>query len=156
MPPVRVDPGAPARGAVRKRGSPRTRVKAEINVAPLVDVVLVLLIIFMVVTPLLQRGRAVELPRAQEVAELTSRGAPVVVAIARDGRIWLDEAEVARRDLARALTLKLERTPGVAVVVKGDRELDYRSIREVFSEIAKSRVAGVSLAAEEIEPARGR
>jgi biopolymer transport protein ExbD/biopolymer transport protein TolR len=130
------------------------RVRSEINVTPLVDVVLVLLIIFMVVTPMLQRGQAVQLPRASQVSNPDS-GDSIAVAVTRDGRIWLDRTEVARQDLAEALAREVARAPGLPVVLKGDKDLDYRTVRQVILELSKTRISGVSLAAREPGAERG-
>jgi biopolymer transport protein ExbD/biopolymer transport protein TolR len=127
-------------------------VKSDINVTPLVDVVLVLLIIFMVITPLLQRGKAVQLPRAKVVSELKRGGDPILLSVTPDGRTWIDKLEVPRKELAEALTLEMAARPGVPLVVKGDRALDYKVVREVILEISKTRVAGVSLAASQPRP----
>jgi len=124
-------------------------VKSEINVTPLVDVVLVLLIIFMVVTPLLQRGKAVQLPTARQVSELRHGGEPILLSITPDGRTWLGKNEVELSALAGALEGELAARPGAPVVVKGDRSVDYKTVRAVILEISKARVAGVSLAASQ-------
>ncbi len=122
-------------------------VRSDINVTPLVDVVLVLLIIFMVVTPLLQRGKAVKLPDARLVSELRAGREPILLSVTRDKQIWIDKTEVAKENLAEALAAEMARMPGAPVVLKGDRDLDYRTIREVILEVTKTHVAGVSLAA---------
>jgi biopolymer transport protein ExbD/biopolymer transport protein TolR len=121
-------------------------VRSEINVTPLVDVVLVLLIIFMVVTPLLQRGKPVELPQGKELSAIKSGGDPIIVSVTRDGKVWIDKAEVARGGLADALADELRNHPGAAVLVKGDREVEYKTIREVVAELSKTHLMGVSLA----------
>ena len=126
-------------------------VKSDINVTPLVDVVLVLLIIFMVITPLLQRGKPVQLPRARLVSELKHGGDPVLLSITTDGRTFIDKKEVTRKDLAEALTTEMVAMPGAPVIVKGDKALDYKVMRDVIFEISKTRVIGVSLAASEIK-----
>ena len=125
-------------------------VKSDINVTPLVDVVLVLLIIFMVITPMLQRGKAVQLPRAKMVSELKHGGDPILLSITADGRTWLDKVEVKRKDLSEALIAEMGNRPGAPLIVKGDKGLDYRTVREVILEISKTRVVGVSLAASQI------
>ncbi len=127
-------------------------VKSDINVTPLVDVVLVLLIIFMVITPLLQRGKAVQLPRAKLVSELKHGGDPILLSVTPDGRTWLDKVEVRRKDLAETLTGEMVARPGAPLIVKGDKTLDYKVVREVILEISKTRVVGVSLAATEARP----
>jgi biopolymer transport protein TolR len=130
-------------------------VKSDINVTPLVDVVLVLLIIFMVITPLLQRGKPVVLPRAKLVSELKKGGDPILLSVTTDGKTWIDKVEVQRKDLPQALTDEMTARPGAPVVVKGDRTVDYKTIREVILEISKTRVIGVSLAASQIKPGEG-
>jgi len=131
-------------------------VKSDINVTPLVDVVLVLLIIFMVVTPLLQRGKPVQLPRARLVSELKHGGDPILLSITADGRTWIDKRAVERKDLAEALTAELAVRGGAPLVVKGDRTLDYRTVREVILEISKTKVVGVSLAASQVQAGEAR
>ena len=124
-------------------------VKSDINVTPLVDVVLVLLIIFMVITPLLQRGKAVQLPEARNVSELKRGGDPILVSVTKDGKTFLDKNEVPREALADALQAEFARLPGHPIMVKGDQALEYKKMREVILEISKTRVMGVSLAAHQ-------
>ena len=126
-------------------------VRSDINVTPLVDVVLVLLIIFMVITPLLQRGKAVTLPEAKLVSELR-QGDPILLSVTRDGRIWIDKDEVKdKADLAAALQNEMMRMPGSPIMVKGDRQVPYKTVREVMLEVSKTHVLGVSLAATELK-----
>jgi biopolymer transport protein TolR len=127
----------------------RPRFRSEINVTPLVDVVLVLLIVFLVVTPMLQRGQPVNLPEARQVSFLERGGDPIVLSITRDGRIWVDRREVRLTALTEALGAELARAPEAGVVVKGDRDLDYRTFREVIREVSRTRIPLVSLAATE-------
>ena len=126
-------------------------VKSDINVTPLVDVVLVLLIIFMVITPLLQRGKPVQLPRAREISELKHGGDPILLSVTSDGRIWIDKAEVPREALAAALSREIAARPGAPLVMKGDKSLDYKVVRGVILEVSKTRVAGLSLAAAQVK-----
>ncbi len=127
-------------------------VKSDINVTPLVDVVLVLLIIFMVITPLLQRGRPVTLPEAKLVSELKSGGDPIILSLTRDKRVWIDKSEVKdKADLATALQNEMIRMPGSPIMFKGDRDVPYKAVREVMLEVSKTRVIGVSLAATELK-----
>jgi len=126
-------------------------VKSDINVTPLVDVVLVLLIIFMVITPLLQRGKAVVLPRARNVSELKRGGDPILLSVTKDGKVYVDKSEVPKEAVADALQAEFGRLPGAAIMVKGDQELPYKKMREVILEISKTRVVGISLAANQIK-----
>ena len=127
-------------------------VKSDINVTPLVDVVLVLLIIFMVITPLLQRGKPVQLPRAKLVSALKHGGDPILLSVTRDGRTFIDKKEVQRKELPDALTAEMAAMPGSPLIIKGDKALDYKVMREVILEVSKTRLIGVSLAASEIKP----
>jgi biopolymer transport protein TolR len=127
-------------------------VRSEINVTPLVDVVLVLLIIFRVITPLLQRGKAVQLPRAKMLSALQKGGDPILLSVTSDGRTWIDKNEVPKKELAEALTIEMVARAGAPLILKGDKALDYKIVREVILEISKTRVVGVSLAASEVKP----
>jgi biopolymer transport protein ExbD/biopolymer transport protein TolR len=126
-------------------------VKSDINVTPLVDVVLVLLIIFMVITPMLQRGKPVVLPDAKHVSALKNGGDPVFVSVTKDGKVWIDKVEVAKADLPQELTIQMQMHPGSPVLVKGDKDVEYKTIREVILEISKTHLMGVSLAASQIK-----
>ena len=128
-------------------------VKSDINVTPLVDVVLVLLIIFMVITPMLQRGKAVTLPDAKLVSELKSGGDPIILSVTRDGKAYIEKEEVKKDDLATALEQAMQKFPGAPIRFKGDRDADYKVIREAILEVTKTRVMGVSLAATQLKDA---
>ena len=130
----------------------RQSVKSDINVTPLVDVVLVLLIIFMVITPLLQRGKAVQLPRAKVVSELKHGGDPILLSVTADGRTWLDKSEVRRKDIADAPVAEMAAKPGAPLILKGDQSIGYKEVREVILEVSKTKVIGLSLAATQVKP----
>ncbi|HET9597260.1 MAG TPA: biopolymer transporter ExbD [Anaeromyxobacteraceae bacterium] len=127
-------------------------VKSDINVTPLVDVVLVLLIIFMVITPLLQRGKPVVLPRAKNLSELKKGGDPILVSVTADGKVFIDKKEVQKKDISEALVAEMANLPGAPVMMKGDKAVDYKTVREVILELSKTRLVGVSLAASQIKP----
>ncbi len=126
-------------------------VKSDINVTPLVDVVLVLLIIFMVITPMLQRGKPVVLPDAKHVSALKGGGDPVLVSVTADGKIWIDKQEVAIDQLATELTVAMQMAPASPVMVKGDKSVEYKKIRDLILQISKTHLMGVSLAASELK-----
>jgi biopolymer transport protein TolR len=130
--------------------------KSEINVTPLVDVVLVLLIIFMVITPLLQRGKAVQLPSAQSLSEMKRGGDPIFLSITQDGRLWVDKTVVELSGVSEALSSEMASRLGAPIVLKADRSLDYEVVRKVLLEVSKTHAAGVSLAANKLEPERGK
>ena len=126
-------------------------VKSDINVTPLVDVVLVLLIIFMVITPMLQRGKPVVLPDARMLSALKSGGDPVMVSVTRDGKYWIDKTEVAKGDVTTLLMAEVEAHPGAPVLVKGDKDVPYKTVRELIFEISKTHLMGVSLAGNQLK-----
>jgi biopolymer transport protein ExbD/biopolymer transport protein TolR len=131
-------------------------VRSDINVTPLVDVVLVLLIIFMVITPMLQRGKPVTLPDAKHVSALGKGGDPILLSVTKDGRAWLDgevhtKQRVTDEQIEAELNIELQARPGVPIMVKVDRDVEYRRVRQVVLEVSKTHVMGVSLAASKIE-----
>jgi biopolymer transport protein ExbD/biopolymer transport protein TolR len=71
--------------------------------------------------------------------------------VTRDKKIYIDKNEVKKENLAEALTAEMASMPGSPIVLKGDRDLDYKTIREVILEVTKTRVMGVSLAASELK-----
>jgi biopolymer transport protein TolR len=131
-------------------------VRSDINVTPLVDVVLVLLIIFMVITPMLQRGKPVTLPDAKHVSTLGKGGDPILLSVTKDGRVWLDgelhaKAELKDPQIAEEINLEIQARPGIPIMVKVDRDVEYKRVREVVLEVSKTHVLGVSLAASKLD-----
>jgi biopolymer transport protein TolR len=120
-------------------------VKSDINVTPLVDVVLVLLIIFMVITPMLQRGKPVVLPEGKFVSALRKGGDPIFLSVTKDGKIWIDKNEVQVEQLAEELGIVMQMQPGSPLLMKGDKDVPYKRIRELVLEVSKTHVMGMSL-----------
>jgi biopolymer transport protein TolR len=127
---------------------------SEINVTPLVDVMLVLLIIFMVTAPLLVAGVPIDLPESRAGA-LDQQAEPVQIAIDRSGAITIDDVVVARSELPNKLAqIAAEPAPaeGRRIYVRGDRELDYGLVMWVMGELNRAglnRVALVSVGSEQ-------
>jgi len=124
------------------RGARRSRsgIIAGINITPLTDVVLVLLVIFMIATPLLIRSEIkVNLPRTSTADAATEKN--LVVTIDAAGNVYLDGARVAVADLAKTLIATLSKRPNAPVIVMGDKEVRYDLVVRVL-EIARS--AGVN------------
>jgi biopolymer transport protein TolR len=115
-------------------------VKSDINVTPLIDVVLVLLIIFMVVTPLLERGKSVNLPNSQRSDENKEKET-VVISMPSDSSLWVEGTVATTDTLASLLAQALADHPGKKVMLKGDEALKVKAVREVMA-IAKG--AGVN------------
>lgn len=123
-------------GSVSARGG----IKNDINITPLIDVVLVLLIIFMVVTPLLERGKSVQLPRSQTKDE-QSEPDVLILSLPKDHTLWLDATPVTEETLAPRLRQALAEHPGRNVMLKADRSL---SVGDVRAALAAARAAGVN------------
>jgi len=133
-------------------GSGRDGIKSDINVTPLVDVVLVLLIIFMVVTPMLQRGKDVRLPRAESVEkERKESSDPLVVSVTADGRVYLERDELKDEAFEAAVRDKLSANLGRRILLKGDSTLPFEDIRKVMHRARAAGARGVSLGVEEIK-----
>jgi biopolymer transport protein TolR len=126
---------------------------SEINVTPLVDVMLVLLIIFMVTAPLLVAGVPIDLPESRAGA-LDQQAKPVQIAMDRDGSITIDDAPVANSELPRALAnIAAQPQPpeGRRIYLRADRTLDYGRVMRVMGELNRAglnRVALVSVGPE--------
>jgi biopolymer transport protein ExbD/biopolymer transport protein TolR len=131
----------------------RGEVTADINVTPMADVMLVLLIIFMVVTPMLQKGAPVELAKTKNPVDMkeADRDDSVVVAITRDGNFYLGNDRVNIDDLASKvndlLTNKLEKT----VFVKSDLRAKYGDVVQVVDNIRNAGVDKVGLLTERLD-----
>ena len=125
-------------------------VKNDINVTPLVDVVLVLLIIFMVVTPMLQRGKDVKMPEAKNIEKEAKEQESIIVSVTTDKKIWLESAEVDPDKLETDLRESLAQMPGRRVLLKGDQALTVAEVRKVMDRARKAGAKGVSLGVEEL------
>lgn len=119
---------------------------AEINVTPLVDVMLVLLIIFMVTAPLLKAGVPVNLPESKAKA-LGEDKDQVTLSMARDGTVYLDDVEVAPSELSDRLggLPRAESGDPKLVTLRADRALDYGRIMEVMGELNRAGFNSISL-----------
>jgi len=124
------------------------KLKSEINVTPFVDVVLVLLIIFMVVTPMLQRGVDVLLPLSLNHHEQKDTGKQVIVSVREDGVIFLGRVAVDEAQLATRLQKLLAQEPPPPVFVKGDRRLTFKPMRRMMEICHRAGAVGVALATE--------
>jgi biopolymer transport protein TolR len=120
-------------------------VRGEINVTPLVDVCLVLLIIFMVVTPMLQKGVDVALPETVDPAKMPEGQKQITISIKSDGSVFVQQNWVTNENLPAALKEIHDQNPEKTVVVKGDRRLKYKDVRKVMRIINEAGFTRVGL-----------
>ena len=123
----------------------RRSITPEMNVTPLVDVVLVLLIIFMVVTPQLEAGAAVELPVATNPDPENKNLEPTTVSLAANGSFFLDRKQLTRDALVVELKTLHQAKPDAPVVLKADRGVAYAQVRGVFKSMQDIGFPGISL-----------
>ncbi len=126
----------------------RYRPLAEINVTPMVDVMLVLLIIFMVTAPLMTSGVTVDLPKTN-AQPLNSDSEPVTVSIKADGTIFVQDAQVELADLVPKLQNIAQNNADRRIFVRGDKDLSYGRIMEVMGTITQGGFNKVALLAEQ-------
>lgn len=130
----------------------RKGVKAEINITPMVDVVLVLLIIFMVITPMLQRGKDVQLPKAMKVDEERKGAAdPIVISVTPDKRIFIESDSFDDEAFESELQKKLIAKPGARILLKGDSSLVFDDVRRVMNLARKAGAKSIALGVEEVK-----
>jgi biopolymer transport protein TolR len=129
-----------------RRGGGRYEPVADINITPLVDVMLVLLIVFMITAPMLAAGMFVDLPRAKSARPLDPKE-PVIVTVAKDGRLYVGRDMVAPGGLTQAVRAKLGNDRNRQIYVRGDREVIYGEIVGVMDQLALSGLAKIALVA---------
>ncbi len=130
--------------------STKRRPVAEINVIPYIDVSLVLLIIFMITTPLLQSGIEVNLPQAQAKTVQSDNTPPVIVSVDANGQYFLnttgtDNEPVDPDDLAIKVAAILRHKPDIKVLVRGDSSVSYGKIVVVMAALKQAGVPDVGL-----------
>jgi biopolymer transport protein TolR len=135
--------------SLQSRGrASRYRPLAEINVTPLVDVMLVLLIIFMVTAPLMTSGVSVDLPKTN-AQPLNTDAEPVTVSINAAGDVYIQDAKVDVSDLVAKLQNVAQNNPDRRIFVRGDKDLAYGRIMEVMGIITQGGFTKVALLAEQ-------
>jgi biopolymer transport protein ExbD/biopolymer transport protein TolR len=129
-------------------------VRSDINVTPLVDVVLVLLIIFMVITPMLQRGKSVELPKAKNAAAhkgTEGEPEPLFISVTADGKVYIESEKQPATPEQLVDAMKSAVAESKKVMVKGDVNTNYGAVRPVLDRASKAKLKSVHLAAEELK-----
>ena len=132
-------------------GEERYAPLAEINVTPMVDVMLVLLVIFMVAAPLLTVGVPINLPKTS-AAQVTEPQQPLVVSIYEAGETFIGDNSVAGDDLKTQLSLLAAQDPTRIVYVRGDRAIQYGTLMDLLGQVNNAGFAKVSLLAEASKP----
>jgi len=141
------------RRLIRSHGAERVApdVKADINVTPLVDVVLVLLIIFMVVTPMIASGVAVDLPRTAHHLRKPDDGRDIIVSITQDDRVYIGTRPLARlEDLGPALRTEQRKFPDKTVFLKGDMRARFGTMRQAMQLLREAGISDVVMGTEEL------
>lgn len=130
--------------AVRNEGS---KVNSNINVTPMVDVMLVLLIIFMVITPMLTNKVQIDLAKVNNPVAMpdASKDDAVVVAVTRDGSLFLGQDKVSPDDLGRLVADKLSDKTDKTVYFRADARATYKSVEDAIDDVRTAGVEDVGL-----------
>ena len=128
-------------------------IKADINVTPLVDVMLVLLIIVMLVAPLVQQGVQLTLPQATNTADHPETPDQTTVQVTADKRYWINGGQVAEKELRVSVEEALEGKKDKLVLIKADIEAEYSAVMFAMDEL---RAAGIEDMALIVEPKNKR
>jgi biopolymer transport protein ExbD len=140
--------------ASRTGGAGEQSVRSDINVTPLVDVCLVLLIIFMVVTPMLQKGVDVNLPETAKPERMPEGQKQLDLAIKQDGSIFVGQKWVPKDQVLATLRDIYSQTPDKDVVIKADRRIEYREVRDLMRLVQQAGFPGAGLEARRREAAQ--
>jgi biopolymer transport protein ExbD len=129
-------------------GGAKGGVKSDINVTPLVDVMLVLLIIMMLVAPLLQQGVPVTLPEASNYADKPETQDQTVVAIAADKTMYVNARYVENTELATRVEETIKNKLEKVVFIKADQEVDYSAVMEAMDQLRRAGIEDIGLITE--------
>ena len=136
--------------AVRNEGS---KVNSTINVTPMVDVMLVLLIIFMVITPMLQNKVSIDMAQVNNPTPMpdADKDDAIVVAITRDGGVFLGQNKVAVTELGGLVRDKLSDKPGKTIFVRADARAQFRAVEDAIDAVRTAGVDDVGLLTQKRE-----
>jgi biopolymer transport protein ExbD/biopolymer transport protein TolR len=124
------------------------RMQASINVTPLVDVVLVLLIIFMVMAPQMRKGPDVRLPKTEKPSQQGDERGRILVSIDEAGGLWVNDRKVAPEQFSDALHAAVAAETDPKIVIRGDAKLNFRQVREAMQAVDQAGFRGVGLIAK--------
>jgi len=133
---------------VRNEGA---KVNSNINVTPMVDVMLVLLIIFMVITPMLQRGQSVDLAKTNNPIQMpdADKEDALIVAVMRDGRVFFDTQQVGPEELTNKVKERVQNRVNKTVYVKADARAKYKAVVDVVDDVRSAGVDQLGLLTEQ-------
>ncbi|MCC7416443.1 MAG: biopolymer transporter ExbD [Acidobacteria bacterium] len=126
-------------------GGAKGGVKSDINVTPLVDVMLVLLIIMMLIAPMLQQGVALTLPVAANTLDKPETSEQTVIAVAKDKTLYVNAKSVLEEDMADRVKEILEQRTEKIVLIKADEEVDYSAVMAAMDQLRKAGVEDIGL-----------
>jgi len=136
-------------------GGAKGGVKADINVTPLVDVMLVLLIIMMLVAPMLQQGVSVKLPTATNTVDKPEVQGQTVVAIGRDKTMYLNAKPVQEAEMATKVNELLENAKEKIVLIKADEEVEYGAVMAAMDQLRQAGIEDIGLITERKKGSEG-
>jgi len=131
-------------------GGAKGGVKSDINVTPLVDVMLVLLIIVMLIAPLLQQGVQLTLPTAGNSAEKPDTQDQTTVYVDGNGRLYINAIELPEQQLVDRLVAVLEEKTDKTVYLKGDKDVQYSAIMKMMDALRGAKIETVALIADKM------
>jgi biopolymer transport protein TolR len=131
-----------------RNGGGRYKPMSDINVTPMVDVMLVLLVIFMVAAPLLTVGVPVDLPQTKAPA-ITEQKEPLVITVNASGKLFLQNSPVGDDELIPRLQAITKNNPQADIYVRGDRAISYGRVMEVMGMVSAAGFSKVSLITEQ-------
>ncbi|HSP91840.1 MAG TPA: biopolymer transporter ExbD [Vicinamibacterales bacterium] len=129
-------------------GGSKGGLKADINVTPLVDVMLVLLIIMMLIAPMLQQGVSVRLPQASNTADKPETQDQTVVAVTSDRRLYLNGVPIQEGELQTKIQTLMETKKEKIVLIKGDEEAPYSAIMNAMDRLRGANIENIGLITE--------
>jgi biopolymer transport protein TolR len=134
-------------------GGAKGGVKSDINVTPLVDVMLVLLIIMMLIAPMLQQGVAVKLPTATNTVDKPEVQGQTVIAIAKNKELYLNAKQIGEGELGTKVTELLENSKDKVVLIKADEEVEYSAVMSAMDQLRQAGIEDIGLITERTKTA---
>ena len=125
-----------------------SKMQASINITPLVDVVLVLLIIFMVMAPQMRKGPDVNLPNTSKPNAQGDERGRILVSIDQAGGLWVNDKQVTSDQFGNALRAAVAAETEPRIVIRGDAKLNFRQVREAMQAVEQTGFRGVGLIAK--------